>query len=58
MSELQDDIDFLEEILEKVENNNMHDHLDAMQMLRDQISHMQERKSNKALCRTEEAICQ
>lgn len=49
MSELQDDIDFLEEILEKAESNNMHDRLHAMQMLRDQISHMQKRKSNKAI---------
>jgi len=46
--ELEEDIAFLKEILQKAENNNMHDHLEAMQMLRDEIAHMQERSDEYA----------
>jgi hypothetical protein len=43
MKYLKDDIDFLEQILEKVESRNMHDQLEGYGMLRDQISNMQKR---------------
>ncbi len=43
MKNLKDDIDFLEEVLEKIVSSNLHDKLEGEQMLRDQISHMQKR---------------
>ena len=43
MKYLKDDIDFLEQILEKVESRNMHDQLEGYGMLRDQISNMPKR---------------
>jgi len=46
--ELKEDIAFLKEILQKAESNNMHDHLEAIQMLRDEITHMQERSDEYA----------
>jgi len=43
MKNLKDDIDFLEEVLEKIISSNLHDKMEGEQMLRDQISHMQKR---------------
>jgi len=40
---MKDDIDFLEEILEKIVSPNLHDKMEGEQMLRDQITHMQKR---------------
>jgi len=40
---LKEDIAFLEEILEKIESQNVYDNQDGEQMLKDQISHMQGR---------------
>ena len=44
---LKKDIDFLTEILAKIESNNMHDKLEAKTMLTDQISHMKKRLNHK-----------
>lgn len=45
MSELKEDIEFLEEVLDKVDSINLHDRLEGIQMLRDQIKHMKHRET-------------
>ena len=45
MSELTEDIEFLEEILEKIDSLSLLDQDEGTQMLRDQISHMRKRLS-------------
>jgi len=47
MSELTADIEFLEEILEKVDSLSLLNQDEGIQMLKDQISHMRKRLPQK-----------
>lgn len=42
MEVTKEDIDFLKEILRKLETNNILEHLEAKKMLADQITYMEE----------------
>lgn len=46
--ELKEDIAFLEEILKEIDSENLHDNTMGIRMLKDQITHMEERRDEYA----------